>query len=166
MIPLVSDQVLGTLQVATHSPLDPQQVDLRPLETLAHHTARALTGIRQLEEIRRLNQTLEQHAQELARSEAALREQTRILQSILDCMGDGVVVADSQASFIVFNPAAERMLGHGRIDKPAPGMVAALRGLLAGSGDPVSGGRPSLDTGDSRRVDRPGRALHRLSQPR
>jgi two-component system, NtrC family, sensor kinase len=118
VIPLVSDQVLGTLQVATHSPLDPHQVDLRPLETLAHHTARALTGIRQLEEIRRLNQTLEQHAEELARSEAALREQTRILQSILDCMGDGVIVADSQASFIVFNPAAERMLGHGRIDKP------------------------------------------------
>jgi len=118
VIPLISDQVLGTLQVATHSPLDPRRADLRPLETLAHHTARALTGIRQIEEIRRLNQTLEQHTQELARSEAALREQTRILQSILDCMGDGVVVADSGARFIVFNPAAQRMLGHGRIDKP------------------------------------------------
>jgi two-component system NtrC family sensor kinase len=118
VIPLVSDQVLGTLQVATQSVLDPDRADLRPLETLAHHTARALTGIRQTEEIRRLNQTLEQHAQELARSESALREQTRILRSILDCMGDGVVVADSQARFIVFNPAAERMLGHGRIDKP------------------------------------------------
>ena len=36
----------------------------------------------------------------------ALREQTRILQSVLDCMGDGVVVADSNARFLVFNPAA------------------------------------------------------------
>ena len=83
------------------------------------HTARALTGLRQLEEIRRLNQTQEQHALELARSEAALREQTRILQSVLDCMGDGVVVADSNARFLVFNPAAERILGQGRIDDPS-----------------------------------------------
>ena len=75
-----------------------------------------MTGLRQLEEIRRLNQTQEQHAQELARSELALREQTRILQSVLDCMGDGVVVADSNARFLVFNPAAARILGHGQTD--------------------------------------------------
>ena len=31
-------------------------------------------------------------------------------------MGDGVVVADPNARFLVFNPAAERMLGQGRID--------------------------------------------------
>jgi PAS domain S-box-containing protein len=116
VVPLVSDTVLGTLQVAAHLPLDPARVDLRPLESLASHTARALTGIRQLEEIRRLNQTQELHAQELARSELALREQTRILQSVLDCMGDGVIVADSDARFLVFNPAAARILGHGQTD--------------------------------------------------
>src|SRR5262249_52548104 len=58
------------------------------------------------------------HAQELARSELALREQTRILQSVLDCMGDGVVVADAQARFLVFNPAARRILGHDRMNLP------------------------------------------------
>ena len=57
--------------------------------------------------------------QELARSELALREQTQILKSVLDCMGDGVVVADSNARFLVFNPAATRMLGHGRPTMPA-----------------------------------------------
>ena len=118
VLPLVSDEVLGTLQVATRSELTRDRLDLRPLETLATHTARALTGLRQLEEIRRLNQSLEEHAQELARSELALREQTRILQSVLDCMGDGVVVADAQGRFLVFNPAAERILGRGRIDSP------------------------------------------------
>ncbi len=76
-------------------------------------------GLRQLEEIRRLNQTQELHAQELARSELALREKTRILQSVLDCMGDGVVVADSNAKFLVFNPAAARILGHGQTDAGA-----------------------------------------------
>jgi two-component system NtrC family sensor kinase len=119
VLPLVSAGVLGTLQVATRAPIDPERLDMRPLETLANLTARALTGLHQLEEIRRLNQSQEQHAQELARSEAALREQTRILQSVLDCMGDGVVVADSNARFLVFNPAAQRMLGHGRIESAA-----------------------------------------------
>ncbi len=118
ILPLVSDEVLGTLQVVSHQPLELGRIDLRPLETLASHTARALTGLRQVEEIRRLNQSLEQHAQELARSEVALREQTRILQSVLDCMGDGVVVADREGRFLVFNPAAERILGHGRSDRP------------------------------------------------
>src|SRR5262249_39884266 len=74
VVPLVSDVVLGPLQVASNLPINPDHVDLRPLETLASHTARALTGLRQLEEIRRLNESQELHAQELARSELALRE--------------------------------------------------------------------------------------------
>ncbi len=119
IVPLVSDHVLGTLQVASLRPFDPSQIDLRPLETLANHTARALAGLRQVEEIRRLNETQEQHAQELARSELALRAKTRILQSVLDCMGDGVVVADSNSRFLVFNPAAARIMGQGKSDAAA-----------------------------------------------
>ena len=42
---------------------------------------------------------------ELARSELALREQTRILQSVLDCMGDGVVVADFEFAISGFQPS-------------------------------------------------------------
>lgn len=54
----------------------------------------------------------------LARSELALREQTRILQSVLDCMGDGVVVADASGRFLIFNPAAQRILGRAPSDSP------------------------------------------------
>ncbi len=118
VLPLASEEVLGTLQVASSQPIDPANLDIRPLNTLAIHTARALTGLRQLEQIRRLNQTLEERATELARSETALREQTHILQSVLACMGDGVIVADREGRFIVFNPAAERIVGHGRMDAP------------------------------------------------
>jgi two-component system NtrC family sensor kinase len=116
VLPLASEEVLGTLQVASSQPLDPSKVDIRPLKTLAMHTARALTGLRQLEQIRRLNQTLEERASELVRSETALREQTHILQSVLACMGDGVIVADRDGRFLVFNPAAERIVGHGRME--------------------------------------------------
>jgi signal transduction histidine kinase/ActR/RegA family two-component response regulator/CHASE3 domain sensor protein len=54
---------------------------------------------------------IERQAGELRASRAALESQTRILQSILDSMSDGVVVADTQGKFIVFNPAARQILG-------------------------------------------------------
>jgi signal transduction histidine kinase/ActR/RegA family two-component response regulator len=54
---------------------------------------------------------IERQAGELRASREALESQTRILQSILDSMGDGVVVADTQGRFIVFNPAARQILG-------------------------------------------------------
>ena len=57
-----------------------------------------------------------QQAQELATSEQKLREQSRILQCVVDSMGDGVVVADTKGKFLLFNPAAERMLGVGAVE--------------------------------------------------
>ena len=67
----------------------------------------AAERLRAQEELKTLNATLErrvaersaaaeQRAHELARSEAALKKQTRILQSILDSMSDGVIVADDE----------------------------------------------------------------------
>ena len=53
------------------------------------------------EELRTLNETLEQRV--------AMR--TRLLQSILDSMGDGVIVADSKGHLLVWNPAASRLVG-------------------------------------------------------
>lgn len=49
-------------------------------------------------------------------AERNLRQQKSILQSILDNMGDGVVVADAQGRFILFNPAAERILALGQTE--------------------------------------------------
>lgn len=46
----------------------------------------------------------------------ALRQQTHILQSILHSMSDGVVVADEQGKILLFNPAAERMVGLSSMD--------------------------------------------------
>lgn len=74
------------------------------------------------ETMQALNETLERRVQErtaalharteeLARSEATLREQSRILQSILDSMGDGVYVADGTGRVTMMNPAAEQLTG-------------------------------------------------------
>ena len=85
--------------------------------------------LRAQEELKTLNATLElrvaersaaaeQRAYELARSEEAHQKQSRILQSILDSMSDGVIVADDEGSLILVNPAAQTML---RLDdEPAP----------------------------------------------
>ena len=54
--------------------------------------------------------------QELRDSEQKLKHQTRILQSILNNMSDGVVVADEKGKFLEFNPAAEQILQLGKLD--------------------------------------------------
>ena len=79
--------------------------------------------------LQHLNETLEQRvaersaateerASQLARSESALRQQRGILQSILNSMGDGVLVADARGQIILFNPAAERLVRAGMGEFP------------------------------------------------
>jgi signal transduction histidine kinase/CheY-like chemotaxis protein/CHASE3 domain sensor protein len=60
---------------------------------------------------KKASEEIDRQAQELSDSREALQQQTRILQSILDSMGDGVVVADTRGEFLVFNPAARQILG-------------------------------------------------------
>ncbi|MBD2077355.1 PAS domain S-box protein [Phormidium sp. FACHB-592] len=50
---------------------------------------------------------LQERAQQLAYSEEALR----VLKSILESMGDGVMVADEAGRFLFINPAAKQVLG-------------------------------------------------------
>ena len=57
------------------------------------------------------NITRRKEAEEALRLTAdALQSQTRILQSILDSMGDGVIVADENGRFLFFNPEAEGLI--------------------------------------------------------
>jgi PAS domain S-box-containing protein len=66
------------------------------------------------EELKKLNLTLEERVADrtaAARQGAdALDKQRRILQSMLDSMSDGVIVADDTGEMLVINPAAERLL--------------------------------------------------------
>src|SRR5437667_51538 len=58
---------------------------------------------------------LRERAEPLGHFEDAAR-QARILQAILRSMGAGVVVADENGKFLLFNPAAEQILGIGPED--------------------------------------------------
>jgi PAS domain S-box-containing protein len=48
---------------------------------------------------------------EYKRAQEDLSRQSDILQSMVDNIGDGVVVVDEHGQFVIFNPAAQRMLG-------------------------------------------------------
>ena len=53
---------------------------------------------------------------EIATSEASVGQQARMLNAVAECLADGVVVADRQGRFLLFNPAAERLVGRGLAD--------------------------------------------------
>jgi diguanylate cyclase (GGDEF)-like protein/PAS domain S-box-containing protein len=49
----------------------------------------------------------------LASSEERLAERVRVLEGVLDSAGEGVVVVNEKSQFMVFNPAARRIIGPG-----------------------------------------------------
>ncbi|HET9962678.1 MAG TPA: PAS domain S-box protein [Nitrospiraceae bacterium] len=63
-------------------------------------------------------EALRDRALALERSEGALKEQNRIVNSILRSMGDGVVITDEEGRFVLANPALESILGVAPVDAP------------------------------------------------
>ncbi len=79
--------------------------------------SRISTSTRRTEaSLRRAAQDLAKQSEELAKSQQTNEAQARLLQCILDSMGDGVIVADQNGKFLLFNPAAEKILGVGALD--------------------------------------------------
>jgi PAS domain S-box-containing protein len=56
---------------------------------------------------------MSRQAEELARSRQALEAQTLMLQSVLNSMVEGLVATDERGKFVIWNPAAERIIGLG-----------------------------------------------------
>ncbi|MCC7418672.1 MAG: response regulator [Planctomycetaceae bacterium] len=63
-----------------------------------------------------LERRVELRTAELNESQTELKRQTRILRSVLDSMSDGVIVADPGGKFLVWNAAADRIIGVGPQD--------------------------------------------------
>src|SRR5437867_4587805 len=72
--------------------------------------------MRDISERKQAEEALRESQAELARSEQALRVQTRMFQSVLDSMDEGLVTADENGKFLLWNPAAEKILGMGAMD--------------------------------------------------
>src|SRR4030095_3558780 len=80
----------------------------------AHVELERLAAFR-TKELEQANLLLKDQIAERERIDEDRLEQAKILASILDNMGDAVIVADSEENLLVFNPAAERMFGAGAI---------------------------------------------------
>ncbi len=63
---------------------------------------------------------LVREVRERTQAERTVSDQKRLLESILNRMSDGVVVADLAGRFTIFNPAAEKTLGLGIVDAALP----------------------------------------------
>jgi len=74
--------------------------------------------LRDVTERKQAEEKLTAQAAELARSEQALRAQTRMFQSVLDSMDEGLVTADEHGKFLLWNPAAEKIVGMGAKNLP------------------------------------------------
>ena len=84
-------------------------VNGRPLRD---DTDRIRGGVITLRDVTRLK-TAES---ELQRTAENLRTQTHAMETIFNSISDGVIVADENANFTIFNPSAERMVGIGITD--------------------------------------------------
>jgi two-component system cell cycle sensor histidine kinase/response regulator CckA len=59
------------------------------------------------------SRALAKQAEELGRSRQSLEDKTLMLQSVLDSMSEGLVVTDEQGRVVIWNPAADKLLGLG-----------------------------------------------------
>jgi PAS domain S-box-containing protein len=62
---------------------------------------------------------LVRQAEELAKSRQALEDQALMLKLVLDNMGEGLIAADSEAHFLLWNETAKRLMGRGAAELPS-----------------------------------------------
>lgn len=62
--------------------------------------------------------TIEKRDNEVAVSKEQLNKQNTLLQSVIQNMGDGLIVVDENSKFIIWNAASERIIGMGPMDIP------------------------------------------------
>jgi PAS domain S-box-containing protein len=96
--------------------------------------ARDVSARKQVEErLAGQSEELSRQTEELIRSRHALEAQTLMLQSVLDSMQEGLVAADEQGKFIIWNPAATKIVGMGAANVP-PGEWNAHYGVYLPDG--------------------------------
>lgn len=72
----------------------------------------------EIAERKRAEEQLAAQAEQLGRSREALEAQTQMLKLVLDSMGEGLVAADREGRFFLWNDAADRLMGRGAEDLP------------------------------------------------
>ena len=92
------------------------EVTARPLKDARGTLRGGVAVLHDITERKRSEAELTQQASELALSRQALEAQKLMLQSVLNSMVEGLVAADAQGKFILWNPAAQKIIGLGAAD--------------------------------------------------
>ncbi len=98
--------------------LVPVSLIVSPIRDPSGKVVGASTIARDITERKQARDQLVRQAEELTRSRRELEAQTLMLQSVLDSMAEGMVAADEQGKFVIWNPAAEKILGLGASPLP------------------------------------------------
>jgi PAS domain S-box-containing protein len=94
-------------------------VTISPIKNSSGAIVGASNIARDITEHKRAESDLAQHAEALARSRQELETQTLTLRSVLESMAEGLVAADEQGKFVIWNTAAEKILGLGPTNLPS-----------------------------------------------
>ena len=120
ILPLVArDEAIGLIELGAYRP---QRVfsewEMKLGQTLAQQAAIVIENARLYEELRierrNLERKVDARTAELAQAVHALEVEASKRQAILESVADGVLVTDGEGRIILFNAAAERLLGQPR----------------------------------------------------
>ena len=116
-----------------------------PLKDPAGRVVRWFGTNTDISERKQTEERLAAQAEELRGSREALETQSFMLQSVLDSMIEGLVAADEQGKFILWNPAAEKIVGLGSADLPPEEWSAHYGVYLPDTVTPVPPGETPLE---------------------
>jgi PAS domain S-box-containing protein len=117
----------------------------RPMKDAQGNRCGGVIAFRDITERKRSEAARARQAEELLRSQQDLEAQKLMLQSVLDSMAEGLVAADEQGKFILWNPAAEKILGLGAAELPPDEWSEHYGAFLPDTVTPVPPGQTPLE---------------------
>jgi PAS domain S-box-containing protein len=121
------------------------EVTGRPMKDAQGNRRGGVIAFRDITERKRSEAARARQAEELLRSQQDLEAQKLMLQSVLDSMAEGLVASDEQGKFILWNPAAERILGLGAAELPPEEWSEHYGAFLPDTVTPVPPGQTPLE---------------------
>ena len=121
------------------------EVTARPLKDARGNLRGGVAVLHDITERKRSEADLAHQAEELRRSRVALESQAVMLQTVLDSMVEGLVAADQDGKFILWNPAAEKIMGLGPTNQPSTEWSAHYGLFLSDTVTPIPPGETPLE---------------------
>ena len=116
-----------------------------PLRDPAGRVVRWFGTNTDISERKQTEERLAAQAEELRQSRQDLESKTFMLQSVLDSMVEGLAVADEQGKLIIWNPAAEKLVGLGSTHLPPEEWSAHYGVYLPDKVTPIPPGETPLE---------------------